>query len=147
VLDVGWRAVRLGRKLRDDLKKFSYGELREPLLTNKRFLLLKDDKIDYEIPVSDIKGADYKMTGGYWSDPFPYFIIELKNDETDLFAFVRVLPKRHPSEYTEKFFERSGWRLSPITIRIMLKWEKTINELIGTKQRHKLKYKSYKWFP
>jgi hypothetical protein len=149
VLSFQYRAVRLGRKLRKGLKEFSYGELREPLLTNKRFLLLKDDKIDYEIPISDIKSADQKMTGRYlYSETtFPYLIIETKNGETDLFTFVRASPKKHPSEYTSKFIDCCGLYLSPIVVRFLLKWQKTINELAGAKEQHRLKYAFYEWVP
>jgi hypothetical protein len=80
VPDDGLHIVHLGLGLNLGLRDFGYEQLREPVLTNKRFLLLKEGTIDYEIPITDVIGADNRTIEDS-SSLVPYLIIKKRNGE------------------------------------------------------------------
>jgi hypothetical protein len=73
-----WYAVRHGRKFEWSKSMFRFELLRKLVLTNQRIVFLKDEKIDYEIPLKDIKEAVPASVGFAGN---PYLRLELKNGD------------------------------------------------------------------
>lgn len=82
-LEGGWNVVRHGKKFEWSKSMFRFGLLRKPVLTNKRLVLLKGEKIDYELPIEDIKSVESDTAGA----GNPYLRMELKNGEGVSLAF------------------------------------------------------------
>ena len=79
----GWRCIRHGSKIgyykNEEL-------LRKPVLTNKRLILLKGEKIDYEIPIDTIERVESADSEN------PYLEIMLKNGEAFSLDFIFFPP-------------------------------------------------------
>jgi len=73
-----WYAVRHGRKFEWSKSMFRFELLRKLVLTNQRIVFLKDEEIDYEIPLEDIKEAVSASVGFAGN---PYLRLELKNGD------------------------------------------------------------------
>lgn len=73
-----WYAVRHGRKFEWSKSMFRFELLRKLVLTNQRIIFLKDEEIDYEIPLEDIVEAVPDRVGFAGN---PYLRLELKNGD------------------------------------------------------------------
>jgi len=73
-----WYAVRHGRKFEWSKSMFRFELLRKLVLTNQRIVFLKDEEIEYEIPLEDIKEAVPDRVGFAGN---PYLRLELKNGD------------------------------------------------------------------
>lgn len=82
-----WYAVRHGRKFEWSKSMFRFELLRKLVLTNRRIVFLKDDEIDYEIPLKDISKVVRNKVGFSGN---PYLRLELKNGEAISITFVCV---------------------------------------------------------
>jgi|GEM_PF-5965004 hypothetical protein len=107
---------------------FSWGELRTPVLTNKRIILYNEGTVDSEILLSDIKKAERSRVGGLLSG-FNYLRVELKDGRYVSLIFVDIPPYAiHPNEKIKKFIDfiyygRGG---SPYVGKIV-EWASIIN--------------------
>jgi hypothetical protein len=131
-LDDKWKAIPHEGIIKDKTYTFYWGEVRTPLLTNKRLIIIKDGTVESEIPTNDMKKADDRLAGGVFS-LFPYLRIELKNGRYFSLAFVftgRAIKKKYPSEKKGEYYQYSGWRLSVATDDIIRKWSQSINNLV-----------------
>ena len=82
-----WYAVRHGRKFEWSKSMFRFELLKKLILTNQRIAFLKDEEIDYEIPLKDIKEA-VPATVGFAGNP--YLRLELENGDAVSIIFTCV---------------------------------------------------------
>ena len=82
-----WYAVRHGRKFEWSKSMFRFELLRKLVLTNQRIVFLKDEEIDYEIPLEDIAEAVHDTVGFAGN---PYLRLELKNRDAVSIIFTCV---------------------------------------------------------
>ncbi len=88
---------------------YSWGELRTPVLTNKRIILYNEGQADSEILLSDIKKAERSLAGGVFSG-FDYLKIELKDGRYVSLIFVYVPSFAiYPNEQIKKYDDFSKW--------------------------------------
>jgi len=110
---------------------FSWGELRTPVLTNKRIILYNEGQADSDILLSDIKKAKDSMTGSLFSR-FDYLEIELKDGGYVSLIFLKIYPDNiYQNEGIKKFtdFIFYGAHLAPCRTKI-IDWADDINKCI-----------------
>ena len=105
---------------------FSWGELRTPVLTNKRIILFDKGQADSEILLSDIKKAERSLAGGLFFG-FSYLKIELKDGRYVSLIFVDIPPYAiYPIEKIKKYTDFEGGKYNPCVGKIV-EWASIIN--------------------
>jgi hypothetical protein len=129
-LDDRWRAVYHDGIISKKTNTFYWGEVRMPLLTDRRLTIIKDGTVESEVFIIDMKKADDRYTGGVFSS-FPYLRIELKNGKYVSLAFVfaaRAIIKKFPAEKKGEYYQYSGWR--GISSFVVTEWKRLISRLL-----------------
>ena len=115
------------------------------LLTDRRLILLKGLEIDYEIPIDNIKSADWKVAEPFFWGFVPYLRMELKNGDAVSLAFVLAGTKKRPNERKGSHFLHSGYFLAVDARKIIDRSVQSIDQLCGVKQQT-LVDRMKKWF-
>jgi len=115
------------------------------LLTDRRLILLKGLEIDYEIPIDNIKRADWKVAEPFFWGFVPYLRMELKNGDAVSLAFVLAGTKKRPNERKGSHFLHSGYFLAVDARKIIDRSVQSIDQLCGVKQQT-LVDRMKKWF-
>lgn len=115
-----WRCVRHGGKI----DYYTIEEsLREPVLTNKRLIMLKGGKIDYEIPIDAIERVEPNLAGFT-----PILKLMLKNGDTFSLNFIFFPPPWLSGYVVGDLYLRGE------TKNIVDRWAQSINNLILSKK-------------
>lgn len=95
---------------------------------------MKKSEIVHEVPILNMKKADWKIAGDPIYTYVPYLRIELKSGEAESLAFVKVGKKKHPEEKRGSYVTSSGLYLGPKTTRIIHKWIDATNQLCSVEK-------------
>ncbi len=134
LLDTSFKVVFRHGQVMGKPGTFSWGELRTPVLTNKRIILYNEGQADSEILLSDIKKAKDSLAGSLIFG-FDYLKIELKDGRYVSIIFLDIPPYAiYPNEKIKKFsdFSKSGYT-APCTIKTV-EWANDINKCIQKKE-------------
>ena len=108
----GWRAVRHGRTFEWSKSMFRFDLLRKLVLTNQRIVLLKDDVVEYEVPLENVREAVVDRAG----IGNPYIRIDTKDNDVISIALVNPSPSLLP------YSRLAEWN------KLTQEWANAINE-------------------
>ncbi len=119
-LENDWQVIQHGESFEWSKSMFHFELLRKPLLTNKRIVLLKDNEIDFELPIDLLNSVEVKALFSGNS----YLKLHLKNGDVTSFMFVCTGAKM----FLGTFYLAGKYRT------ILNQWVESINRLIIAKK-------------
>jgi hypothetical protein len=147
-LEADWKVISHGWKLSDkEMRKgYLWGDLRGLLLTDRRLVLMRDNEIVHEVPVENMKEADWKIAGNViLAYAIPYLRIELKNGEAESLAFVHSRMRVRKRGGKRGSYFTDGRYTMPRARTEISKWINAINQLCGVRKQT-LADRMKKWF-
>jgi len=85
-LEKDWKVVRHGKEFEWSKAFFRFELLREPVLTNQRLILRKNNELEYEIPLSNIDSIE--RISPFFGNPY----IKVALSDGEIFSLAFVLP-------------------------------------------------------
>jgi len=121
-LKEGWHVVRHGEKIEWFKTAYRRKFFRRPVLTNQRFVLLRNGDIDYEVPLQSIVEATFRPFRRHLRLGTPYLRLELKDGSIIHIVFENITQRILDA------FSPHGARVEDLTAeRLAKEWVNEIN--------------------